>query len=75
MNELNLYRVFMLRLWQEADSAASKPGPLRIVLEEPHSGERCSFASLEALLAYLEEIVEAPQPNDIAAEIQKEHKP
>jgi len=63
MNGFNVYRIFLLRLWQEADSATDTPAPLRIVLEEPHSGERCSFASLEALLAHLAGTVEPQEPS------------
>jgi hypothetical protein len=58
MNGLNVYRIFMLRLWQEYESSTGEPAPLRIVLEEPHSGERLSFASLAALLTYLEEAIQ-----------------
>ncbi len=65
MNSLNFYRVFMLRLWQEADSATSEPAPLRIVLEEPHSGERRSFTSLEALLTHLAGAVEPQEASNV----------
>jgi hypothetical protein len=58
VNGLNVYRIFMLRLWQEDESSTGEPSPLRIVLEEPHSGERLSFPSLAALLTYLEEAVQ-----------------
>jgi hypothetical protein len=66
MNGANVYRIFMLRLWQEDESPTSEPAPLRIVLEEPHSGERLSFASLAALLTHLEEAVQ-PQPESSPA--------
>jgi hypothetical protein len=71
MNSFNLYCVFLLRLWQEADSTTSEPAPLRIVLEEPHSGQRRAFASLPALLAYLEETVERPKINDVTGVIRE----
>jgi hypothetical protein len=67
----NLYCVFLLRLWQEADGTTSEPAPLRIVLEEPHSGQRRAFASLPALLAYLEETVERPKINDVTGVIRE----
>ena len=66
MNGLNVYRIFMLRLWQEDESSTGEPAPLRIVLEEPQSGERLSFASLAALLTHLEEAVQ-PQPESASA--------
>jgi hypothetical protein len=71
MNSFNLYCVFLLRLWQEADSTTSEPAPLRIVLEEPHSGQRRAFASLPALLAYLEETVDTPKINDVTGVIRE----
>lgn len=53
MNDSNVYRVYLLRLWQEGDAALDEPAPLRILLEAPHSGERHSFPTLEALLVHL----------------------
>jgi hypothetical protein len=58
VNGLNVYRIFMLRLWREEESATGEAAPLRIVLEEPQSGERLSFASLAALMAHLESTVD-----------------
>ena len=44
------YRAFMLRFWREnADRA------WRASLEDPHSGERLSFADADRLLTYLAE--------------------
>jgi hypothetical protein len=63
MNGPSFYRIFLLRLWQEGDSTTSEPAPLRIVLEESPSGERCSFVSLEALLAHLASAVAPPENN------------
>lgn len=71
MNSFNLYCVFLLRLWQEEDGAAGEPAPLRIVLEEPHSGQRHAFASLPALLVYLEETIERPKINDVTGVIRE----
>jgi hypothetical protein len=62
VNGLNVYRIFMLRLWQEGESSTGEPAPLRIVLEEPQSGERRSFASLAALMAHLESAVDRHSP-------------
>lgn len=44
-----LYRVYLVRLWREFDEEIDSRPPLRIVLEEPQSGERRSFSSLQAL--------------------------
>jgi hypothetical protein len=44
------YRAFMLRFWRENVNSLWRGS-----LEDPHSGERLSFASAERLLAYLAE--------------------
>ena len=44
------YFSYLLRLWRESDSA-----PWRASLEDPHTGERRSFADAAKLLAYLRE--------------------
>ena len=46
------YLAYMLRLWQ-----ANHRGQLvwRASLESPHTGERHSFATIEQLLAFLQE--------------------
>lgn len=54
MLDMNLYRVFLLRLWQENDQSLDEPAPLRIVVEEPGSSERYSLSSLQALVSHLE---------------------
>ena len=47
-----LYLAYMLRVWQ-----AGRTGSLswRVSLESPHTGERHTFTSLEALCAFLHE--------------------
>lgn len=57
MNKLNVYHVFLLRLWQELEQVDDDGAPLRIVLEEPRSGRRLTFASLEALHLHLQEVL------------------
>jgi hypothetical protein len=48
------YRSYLLRLW-----CAETAGPCwRASLEDPHTGERFGFASLEQLFAFLMEQVE-----------------
>ena len=46
------YLAFMLRLWQVRDNDEMV---WRASLEDPHTGERRGFASLEMLVAFLRE--------------------
>jgi hypothetical protein len=46
------YLAFMLRLWQVRDNGEMV---WRASLEDPHTGERRGFASLEMLVAFLRE--------------------
>ncbi len=46
------YLAFMLRLWQVRDNDEFA---WRASLEDPHTGERRGFASLEMLVAFLRE--------------------
>ena len=50
----NRYLAYMLRLWQVGEA---KGGVWRASLEDSHSGELHAFASLEALVAFLEDIM------------------
>jgi hypothetical protein len=52
------YHTFLLSLWEEAGSA---PG-WRCSLENPHTGERKGFKSLDELTAYLREWTQKPPP-------------
>jgi hypothetical protein len=53
------YLAYMLRLWR----AGTSNGPVwRASLENPHTGERHTFADLEALIAHLRTQTE-DQPN------------
>lgn len=45
-----IYQAYLLRLWREGQDA-----PWRASLEDPHTGQRLSFASDEQLLAFLRE--------------------
>ncbi len=51
-SEPRRYRAYLLRLWQ----VVNDEGRLhwRASLEDPHTGERRGFGSLEALVAFLE---------------------
>ena len=52
------YMAFLLRVWRE-----DSPESWRITLENPHSGERHGFRSLQALFAFLEEHMAHPPPS------------
>lgn len=56
------YDSFLLRLWR-------LPGPTgltwRIMLENPHSGERYSFASLETLTNFLKTRFDNPDVSSL----------
>jgi hypothetical protein len=49
------YQAYMLRLWREGDDL-----PWRASLQNPHTGEQHSFASLERLFTYLKSQTEHP---------------
>ena len=45
--------VFILQLWQEKDPDSSEKDPLRIILENPKTGEHFSFQTLDELFIFL----------------------
>jgi len=47
------YRAYLLRFWQERSEPPALPGVWRFSLEDPHTGQRRGFGSLEALVAAL----------------------
>ena len=47
------YRSYLLRFWQKHSRSESRAG-WRFSLEDPHTGQRQGFASLEAFVAYLQ---------------------
>jgi hypothetical protein len=51
------YRSFMLRLWIEKTNGEK----WRYSLEDTHTGKRKGFASVDKLIAYLEEITNESQ--------------
>lgn len=73
--ESSPYRAYLLRLWQ-ADREASGCAGWRASLEDPRTGERLGFASLEQLFAFLLAFTESeanqhratPPPDSIAPE-------
>jgi len=48
------YRSYLLTLWEERGREPDTPAIWRFRLEDPRTGQRCGFASLEALVAALE---------------------
>lgn len=51
-NGMFSYRAFVLRTWQESSQGAA--GIWRYSLEDPHSGERYGFATIDALVEFLQ---------------------
>ena len=49
------YHIFLLTLWEERSQDLAKAAVWRFRLEIPRSGERRGFATLEELMAFLEE--------------------
>ncbi len=47
------YCAYLLRCWEAADRGSDLLPAWRYSLEDPHSGERRGFASLDALVAHL----------------------
>jgi hypothetical protein len=48
------YRSYLLTLWEERSRDPTVPAVWRFRLEDPRTGQRRGFASLEALVAALE---------------------
>ena len=51
------YRSYLLTFWEERSQGPAASAVWRFSLEDPRSGQRRGFASLEALTAALEEEV------------------
>ena len=65
------YVSYLLRLWR-----TSKENPWRASLEDPRTGERVGFGSLEALWEFLQEKTEATLPkNATEANLEVEKQP
>ncbi len=56
---LNL--VFVLQLRQEQDAQSGALDPLRIILQNPQTGDRHSFPSLDQLTRFLAEKLDADE--------------
>jgi hypothetical protein len=47
------YRSYLLVLWEERGRDPSSPGVWRFRLEDPHTGKRVGFRSMDELFGYL----------------------
>jgi len=52
------YCVYVLRFWEERSRHPDRPGVWRFSLEVPRTGERRGFATLGALVAFLQQQME-----------------
>ncbi|HEY65246.1 MAG TPA: hypothetical protein G4O02_11815 [Caldilineae bacterium] len=59
------YISYLLRLWQVDESEG---GGWRASIEDPHTGERQGFASLEAFFTFLQERVDTSPVSDRSVE-------
>ena len=48
------YRSYLLAFWEERSQVPSAPAVWRFSLEDPHTGQRRGFATLESLVAALQ---------------------
>jgi hypothetical protein len=49
------YRSYLLILWEERGRDASSPGVWRFRLEDPQTGKRLGFGSIDELFGYLQD--------------------
>lgn len=63
MNKQQTYHAYLLRCWQE-DEANGDPSTWRFCLEGVQDSQRHGFASLESLLAFLQQITRSDQEID-----------
>ena len=47
------YRTYLIRCWEERSRDLTLPAVWRFSLEDPHTGRRRGFASLEDMVAFL----------------------
>lgn len=48
------YRVYVLRLWQERPPSPARAAVWRFSVNDPRTGQRRGFGSLEGLIAFLQ---------------------
>ena len=54
------YRAYLLRFWEERSQHAGDGGVWRFSLEDLHTQERRGFATLEEMVAFLQEQISGP---------------
>ncbi len=54
-NQPSRYRAYLLRCWQERGRRETEPPLWRFSLEDPHTGRRHGFATLEAVVEALQQ--------------------
>jgi hypothetical protein len=47
------YHSYLLRFWEDRSQSAADPAVWRFSLEDPRTGERQGFATVQALLTFL----------------------
>jgi hypothetical protein len=64
LNKAPRYQAYLLRFWQEQRQNTALPEIWRFSLEDPHTGHRQGFATLEALFNFLQTKLkdENPEP-------------
>jgi len=58
-NRPSRYRAYLLRCWEERGRQETEPPLWRFSLEDPHTGRRHGFATLEAVVEALEQALAA----------------
>ena len=58
------YRTYLLTLWQEQSQNSGQAGDCRFRLEDPRTGRKQAFASLGALMAVLQDILNESAVDD-----------
>ncbi|MCE7985022.1 MAG: hypothetical protein DYG89_27930 [Caldilinea sp. CFX5] len=68
------YHAYLLRLWR-VETQHTGAATWRASLEDPHTGLRLGFATLEQLFAYLMEVSEGVAPPATAGTAGEENQP
>jgi hypothetical protein len=62
------YRAYLLRLWETPPADESTVGGWRCSLEDPHTGERRGFPTLDLLFAFLSGVLAEHRAAELAQE-------
>jgi hypothetical protein len=63
------YRAYILRLWQERPVSSDRSAVWRFSVEDPRTGQRRGFGSLEELMAFLRTQMEAEEQGGRGKEV------